>query len=229
MKTKKTVMIAGLLGIAALLTGCGIRPQQQDTASYEVADKVAGLRVESDSGNIEVVESDRQGIHVTETLSWRKNKPATTHAVEGDTLVLKFTCPVELGLGGCEVDYRVEVPRGLRVNAESDSGGMSLRALSGEVEARSDSGTIEGAGLVAKNVLAHTDSGTMELAFSAQPDKLVTTTDSGTTKVRVPEGGYRITAKTDSGSKDIDVPSDPKATRSISLSSDSGSLAVSAT
>ncbi|MEV1171937.1 DUF4097 family beta strand repeat-containing protein [Nonomuraea sp. NPDC049784] len=231
MGMKRVGMIAGLLGLAALLSGCGLAgPLDQETASYDVADKVAGVRVEADSGTIEVVESDRQGIHVTEQLSWRKTKPETSHKVQGDTLTLAFKCANTWGLGSgsasCEVDYKVEVPKGLRVNVSSDSGDLTLKGLSGELNARTDSGAIEADDLAATRVAAETDSGDVDLTFGGQPDKVVTSSDSGNISIHVPQGPYNVVAKTDSGNKHITAAADPSVARQIELTTDSGDLEV---
>ncbi|MEV4107800.1 DUF4097 family beta strand repeat-containing protein [Nonomuraea sp. NPDC049695] len=249
MGIKRAGMIAGFLGFAALLTGCGLAgPLDEDTASYDVTDKVAGVRVEADSGTVKVVESDRTGIHVTERLSWRGTKPEPSHKVQGDTLTLAFKCAGTWGLGSaasaCEVSYEVEVPKGLRVDVSSDSGDLTLRGLSGELKARSDSGdlTLEGLSgqlkartdsgvieaddLAAKHAEVETDSGDVDLTFDGQPDKVVTTSDSGSISIRVPQGPYNVVAKTDSGDKHITAANDPSAARQIQLTSDSGDLEV---
>ncbi|MGN9844324.1 DUF4097 family beta strand repeat-containing protein [Nonomuraea sp. H19] len=231
MKVERTAMIAGLVGLVAVLTGCGVSgPLDEDAVSYDVTDKVAALHVEADSGTVEVVESDRRGIRVTERLSWRKSKPETSHKLQGDTLKLTFTCPATWGWGAmgtsCDVSYQVEVPKGLRVKVGSDSGALTLKNLSGAVEATTDSGAIEGSGLTGMQVVTKTDSGDMTLAFAGQPGKVTTSTDSGDTVIHVPQGPYKIVAKTDSGNKDIKAASAPSAWRSIELSSDSGNLAV---
>ncbi|WP_327108104.1 DUF4097 family beta strand repeat-containing protein [Nonomuraea glycinis] len=231
MKMKRTAMIAGLLGLAALVTGCGgSGPAQEDTVSYDVTGKVAALHVETDSGSVEVVESDRQGIRVTERLTWHKSRPETSHEVRGDTLELAFTCPNTWGWGAigtsCDVSYQVEVPKGLRVQATSDSGNLTLKDLSGNLEVTSDSGAIETSGLTGKQVVTKTDSGDMTLAFTGRPDKVTTSTDSGETVVHLPQGPYDIVTETDSGAKDIKAVADSSAASSIDLSSDSGDLSV---
>ncbi|NJP90543.1 DUF4097 domain-containing protein [Nonomuraea sp. FMUSA5-5] len=227
---RRTALIAGLLGLAAMVTGCGIAEHNEDTVAYDVTDKVAALHVETDSGRIEVVESERAGIHVSERLTWSKDKPTTTHEVRGDTLELAFTCPTSWGFGAavvsCDVGYQVEVPKGLRVKLGTDSGDITLKGLSGTVEATSDSGTIEADGLTAGRVVTKTDSGDVRLAFTGRPDQVKATTDSGRTEVRAPEGPYAIKARTDSGGKEIKATSDPSAPRSIEVSSDSGDLLV---
>ncbi|MEV0828117.1 DUF4097 family beta strand repeat-containing protein [Nonomuraea rubra] len=227
---QRTALIAGLLGLAVVLTGCGVGEHSEDTVSYDVTDQVAALHVEADSGTVEVVESDRSGIRVSERLVWRKNKPKATHEVRGDTLELAFTCPATWGFGAigvsCEVSYHVEVPRGLRVKVGSDSGDLTLKNLSGELEARSDSGAIEAGGLTGGQVVARTDSGDMTLTFTGQPDKVTTSTDSGRTEIHVPQGPYAIKARTESGGKEITAKADPSAPRAIELTSDSGDLEV---
>ncbi|TDD56415.1 hypothetical protein E1286_01920 [Nonomuraea terrae] len=221
-------VVAGSVALAAVLTGCGLAGAlEKDTVSYDVTDKVSAIRIEADSGGIEVVESDRQGVHVTERLTWRKDKPEATHETQGDTLVLGFSCPGGwLGGGSCDVGYEVEIPKGLRVTAVSDSGNVTLRDLSGDVDVTSDSGSIEAGGLASRQVVMESDSGAITLAFTAQPDKVETSADSGSTEVRVPGGPYNITTTTDSGRKEIGTPHDASAPRSLTLSSDSGAIKV---
>ncbi|MEU6717896.1 DUF4097 family beta strand repeat-containing protein [Nonomuraea sp. NPDC046802] len=231
MRMKRTAMAAGILGLAAVSTGCGLAgPESEDTVSYDVTDKVAAVKVEADAGSVEVVESDRQGIRVTERLVWRKNKPETSHPVQGDTLALSFKCPTTWGLGApgvsCEVSYQVEVPKGLSVKASTDSGKVTLKNLSGPLEAETDSGAIEAGGLSGKRVVTRTDSGNMTVAFTGQPDKVESATDSGRTVIHVPHGPYRIEAQSGSGNQNITAARDPASQRVIALSSDSGDLEV---
>jgi len=229
MKMRRTVVLAGSLGLVAMLTSCAmVGPIETDTVSYDVSDEVTALEVETDALNVEVVESDRQGIHVTEHLQWRRTKPTTSHEARGGTLVLGFTCPGGLmgGAASCDVGYTVEIPRGLSVKAVSDSGDVKLRALSGKVEAQTDSGAIEAAALTGKEINSKSDSGDITLAFDARPDKVETLTDSGASVLRVPEGPYNVTLTTDSGARKLNTAHDPSAKRTINVSSDSGDIEV---
>ncbi|MET8991160.1 DUF4097 family beta strand repeat-containing protein [Nonomuraea wenchangensis] len=231
MTMKRTTLIAGVLGLTATAAGCGIAgPASQTRSSYEVPGDVTGLRVEVDSGTVELVGSDRRTVRVTERLSWRKNKPETRHEVRDGTLNLAYECPDTFGAGAigveCEVSYRVEMPKGVRVEVGSDSGDLTLSGLAGEVRVRSDSGAIQADGLAGGKVTATSDSGDMTLEFTGQPDAVTTETDSGHTVVRVPAGPYRVEAKTDSGDKRITAANDASAPRSIKVSSDSGDLEV---
>ncbi|MEV5555536.1 DUF4097 family beta strand repeat-containing protein [Nonomuraea wenchangensis] len=231
MTMKRTILIAGVLGLAASAAGCGIAgPDSQARTSYEVPGDVTGLRVQVDSGTVELTGVDRRTVRVTERLAWRKHKPETSHEVRGGTLNLEHECPSTFGVGAigveCEVSYRVEVPKGVRVEVTSDSGDLTLSGLSGEVRVSSDSGTIQADGLAGGRVTARSDSGDVALAFTGQPDEVTTENDSGHTVVRVPAGPYRVVAKTDSGDKRITADNDASAPRSIKVSSDSGDLEV---
>lgn len=231
-KVRNTMVIAGLLGLVAVSAGCGAGdPLEEDTVSYDVTDKVAALHVVADNaGTVEVVESDRRGIRVTERLTWLKHKPETSHKVRGDTLELTFTCPTTWGWGAlgasCDVSYQIEVPTGLRVKASSDSGNLTLSNLSGAWHATTDSGTIQADGLTSGQVTAETDSGDVNLAFAEPPAQVMAITDSGRIVIEVPQESYAVAARTDSGHKNIRLASVPSARRTITLSSDSGDLEV---
>ncbi|MCK2215715.1 DUF4097 domain-containing protein [Actinomadura sp. ATCC 31491] len=233
MTMKRITVIAGVLALPCLgmATGCGLTGEtNHSTGAYEVPDAVTALRVTADEGEVEVIGSDRRTIAVTERLSWRKNKPATSHEVRDGTLELKFDCPTTFGFGTvgveCEVGYRVEVPKGLRVEVSSDSGDLKLTGLSGELRARTDSGAIGADGLAGGRVTATTDSGDVTLAFTGPPDAVTTESDSGRTVVRVPGGPYDVRAETDSGEKKITAATSASAQRRIRLRSDSGDLEV---
>ncbi|MEV4101285.1 DUF4097 family beta strand repeat-containing protein [Nonomuraea sp. NPDC049649] len=229
MKVRRTGLIAGLAGLLAMTTACGVgAPEHAKTDSYDVTGTVTALQVAADDGTIEVIESDRQGVRVTEKHTWSGDRPPqASHEVKGGTLVLAYTCPSGWGaLVHCDVDYTVEIPRGLRVKAETDSGAVTLRDLSGEVEASSDSGRIEATGLSSGRVVAGTDSGGIALTFAAPPEKVETRSDSGSSVVRVPEGPYDITATTDSGGRRIDAAHEAGAPRTIDVRSDSGDVDV---
>lgn len=177
------IAAGAVLGTGLLLTGCGLQnigtPTKEETKSYDLDGKVAVLRVQSGSGAIVVNGSDRPGLHVTETLHWKADKPATRHPISGDVLTLDYKCSG--GDWGCGVDYEVEVPRGMRVKLDTGSGDITLRTLSGEVDAKTGSGTIDANGLVeARRRSRRPVPATSSCASPASP----TTSTSGPGRVR---------------------------------------------
>ncbi|GGS47433.1 hypothetical protein GCM10010156_02750 [Planobispora rosea] len=227
---KKKMLAAGaVVGSVLVLSACqfdGFGPGEQEVASYDVPDKVLRLVVDSGSGDIVVNESDRTGIRVTETIHWKRDKPKTEHVVSGDTLTLTYRCPDRVGMMVCSVDYKVEIPKGMSVKTDTESGDIILRSLSGEVDAGTGSGDIEASTLTGKRFLADTGSGNVEAKFTAVPDDVQVETGSGDATVRLPRETYRVTAETGSGDETIGVTNDASAPRTVQVSTGSGDAKV---
>ncbi|MER6507174.1 DUF4097 family beta strand repeat-containing protein [Nonomuraea sp. NPDC001636] len=228
----KTIAVAGgLLAAALVLTGCGLESlggsSNQDTVSYEVKDKVSKLRVKSDNGDVVITETDGPAVRVVETLRWRNDdKPKPQHKVETDALFVTYDCPSNWG--SCSVDYKIEIPKGLAVDLDMDSGDATLRALSGQLDARVSSGDLDGSGMTGKKVHATNDSGNIELKYTSPPDSVELDCDSGDVVLRVPAGSYDVRTDVGSGDATVSVKSDPASPRKISLSADSGDVTLSA-
>jgi hypothetical protein len=231
MEMKKIIIVGALFGSAALLTGCGLEniagKENQDVVTYDVKDKVSEIEVNSPSGDIVLTESDRDGIRVTETLHWRgDNKPIPEHPVSGSGVTLRYDCNDEIGFQSCSIDYKVEVPKGLKVKVETGSGQITLRAVTNELTANTGSGDIEASGLSAKNAFAETGAGNVRLAFSGAPDDVEVRTGSGDASVKVPDGTYAVSTDTGSGDQSVEVKDDDSAPRKVSVETGSGDASV---
>ncbi|TMS00104.1 DUF4097 family beta strand repeat-containing protein [Nonomuraea basaltis] len=226
----KTMAIAGgLLGSAVLLTGCGLAsiagPNNQDTTSYQVTDKVTKLQVESHAGDTVVTETDGTAIRVVETLRWRgDDKPKAEHKVEGEALFVTYDCASTLG--SCSVDYKIEIPKGLPVDLESGSGNITLRGLTGDIEVRVGSGDVDASELAGKKVVAEAGSGNVELKYTAAPDSAQVKVGSGDAVLNVPDGAYDVKTDVGSGDETVSVKADGSSPRKISLTSGSGDVSV---
>lgn len=225
---KKTVVAGMLLGSALVLTACRFDletgDREQAVVSYEVAEKLTALVVHAEAGEVVVNESDRSGVRVTETLHWNgdaRARPRTEHPVEGGTLTLRHTCS-----GNCSVDSRIEIPKGLKVTLDTGSGGITLRALTGEVKAHTGSGDIEAGSLGAGRFVAETGSGDVEVRFGAVPGHVEIETGSGDAAVRLPQASYKVTAETGSGERTVKVADDPSSARSVLVRTGSGDAKV---
>ncbi|MFG3439848.1 DUF4097 family beta strand repeat-containing protein [Nonomuraea sp. NPDC047897] len=223
----RIVIAGGLLASAALLTGCGLSgltgPSNKDTASYDVTEKVAALRVEPGSGDAVITEYDGTAVRVTETLRWRNTKPDAEHVVESGTLRLSYKCADSMG---CHVDYKVQVPKGLTVDVDSGSGNVTLRSLSGPLTLTMGSGDVDGAGLTGKRLTAELGSGDMELKYAAPPDDARLEAGSGNIVLRMPGGPYAVTTELGSGDATVSVGRDDAAPRKVTITSGSGDVKV---
>ncbi|GAA3151194.1 hypothetical protein GCM10010466_47890 [Planomonospora alba] len=227
---KKKVLAAGAVaGSALVLSGCGIDAlagAQQTVVSYEVPDKVLVLSMDVEAGDVVVSESGRSGIKVTETLRWSDDKPETEHRVEGGTLTLEYRCPTGFGLVHCSVDYKVEVPKGVRVKVQSGAGDVTLRSLTGGVEAGTGAGDIDASGLAGKEFVADSGAGDVEAGFAAAPERVEVETGAGDATVRLPQGAYRVTAESGAGDETVKVQDDPSAPRTVRVSTGAGDAKV---
>ncbi|MET8865349.1 DUF4097 family beta strand repeat-containing protein [Nonomuraea sp. NPDC004580] len=227
----KTIAIAGgLLASTLLLAGCGLGslagPNNEDTVSYEVTDKVATLRLVSRSGDAVVTETGGGGIRVVETLHWRgDDKPQPEHRVNGQELFVTYDCPSEWG--SCSVDYKIEVPKGLRLNLEAGSGNLTLRDSTGEIDLNAGSGDVDAAGLAGKKLNAELGSGNIELKYAAAPEDVRLKTGSGDISLHVPDQAYAVDSEVGSGDLALDVKQDKGAPNKISVTAGSGDIAVS--
>lgn len=229
MKTRTVALAGAAVAASVTLTSCGFAgiggANQHKETTYDVTDKVASLNLTSGSGDTVITETDRTGIKVTESLYWRKSEPKPEHKVEGETLTMSYNCKSD-AWGSCGVNYRIEVPRGLQVILDAGSGNVTLRSLSGALEAKLGSGDVQSNGLTSKTVVAENGSGTLELKFAAAPDSVEARTGSGDTQVYVPAGAYAVSTDIGSGDADIKVTNDPKSAHKISLSAGSGDVSV---
>ncbi|MEU3162835.1 DUF4097 family beta strand repeat-containing protein [Streptosporangium sp. NPDC006930] len=222
---KKNMVVAGaILGSVFVLSGCGaldFRDRQQEVVSYDVTGELKALDVATGSGDIVVTESDREAVRVTETIHWRGDKPTLRHPVDSGTLTLRYECR-----RNCSVDYKVEIPRGLTAKLDTGSGTITMRGLTGEVNATSGSGEIEGGDLTSKRFVADTGSGDVEARFSATPEDVRIETGSGDIVAYLPKGGYDVTTDTGSGQETVEVVRDPSSPRKVTLRTGSGDASV---
>ncbi|MGI5270003.1 DUF4097 family beta strand repeat-containing protein [Nonomuraea sp. CA-218870] len=224
----RIAIAGGLLASAALLTGCGLDslagPSEQDTVSYEVTEKVTKLEVRNGSGDTLITETGGGSVKVDETLRWRGEKPRTEHTVNGDTLLITFECPRTWS--DCGVDYEIEIPKGLQVKAETGSGDVTLRSLSGPLAFNAGSGAVDAAGLTSKTVAGEVGSGDIELEYAAAPDGVRLETGSGGITLRLPDEGYDVRTEVGSGDTTVSVRDDRGAPRKIVISAGSGDVSV---
>ncbi len=225
---KKIVIAGGLLASTVLLSSCGLAglggPSNQDTVSYEVTDKVARLHVESGAGDTVITETGGSAIRVVETLQWRGDKPNAEHSVDGDTLFVRYECAQDWG--GCSVNYKIEIPKGLQVDAETGSGDITLRSLTGPLNVTAGSGDVDASGLAGKKVVAEAGSGNIELKYTTAPDIAELKAGSGDVTLRVPEGSYDVKTEVGSGDTAVTVGNDPASPRKLSLTTGSGNISV---
>ncbi|WP_245647033.1 DUF4097 family beta strand repeat-containing protein [Microtetraspora niveoalba] len=225
---KMMAITGGLLIAATFVTGCGLqnfgRAANHETLGYEVKDKVARVVLVGHAGDIEIGEADADVVEVEETLRWSSRKPVAEHKVEGDALVLTYECPH--AMDNCSVGYVVTVPKGLRVEVETGSGDVRLKALSGPIKAKVGSGDLDGDGMTGSELRLEAGSGDATLKYASAPDNVDVVAGSGDAKIMLPDGPYNVNADTNSGDTTVSVATDPKSPHKVVIRTGSGDVSL---
>lgn len=203
------------------------------------------LDIRVDAGEIRVIGTDEDTISVTARIS--NGLRATTHdeRVEGDTLVLRSSCPGVFA-NFCSTDYTVRVPRHLTLIARgdnsrisvgdltggatitTDNGGVEALRIDGPLDLRSDNGTITADEIRSTDVQASSDNGSIRLTLVNPPERVQARSDNGSITIIVPDTDhtYATDLTTDNGNVNNHVRTDPASPRTITASSDNGSITV---
>ncbi|MFB4313148.1 DUF4097 family beta strand repeat-containing protein [Actinomadura sp. 21ATH] len=242
-----------LTGVAALtaasvLAGCEVSfsgSTKHETRSYDVPGSFTGLDVQGDNGRIEVFGTDTRTVRIEERVAWSnsRNKPRTNRSVKGDMLTLKTACARQvIGVNGCEISYRIEVPKATMADLHADSGALSVSGLTGDsLRLSTDSGMIEAAGVQTKRLTVEADSGKIKVDGRAdvadlsndsglieseglRTDRLTARSGSGKVAITLLEAPTSVQVDNDSGAVELRVPGDKA--YAISVQTDSGAQRV---
>ncbi|MFD5084689.1 hypothetical protein ACFVYP_14590 [Kitasatospora sp. NPDC058201] len=220
MGAKRALGAVAITGAVLLgSVGCFWDEDERRTVSYGVAEPVRELVVEGRTGGIEVRAGDT--VRVVEKQSYRGPAPETRHEVRDGTLRLAYDC------SDCGVGYEVTVPAGTVVRLSSETGGIRLHGLAGEVEAKVGTGGVQGTALTSPTVRVSAETGGVEVAFAASPTTVEARSVTGEVRVRVPGGEpYAVDAEAVTGGVEVAVPRQAGAPRTISARTDTGGVVV---
>jgi Putative adhesin len=219
----------------------------QHHSSFPVVDDRVVIDVEAGSvrltaGPPGVVEVDRR----LRNDSLRKPRPS--ELFQGRTLVLRDGCARSGVMIFCESRYDLRVPPDLDFTVVNHAGGVRASGLAGPLDLRGDNGgiTVDGAtrtlrlrtsdgaitatNLRSTDVLARTSSGGIRLGFRVAPERVDAVTSDASVRLTVPAGSgpYDVEQHTTDGRTSVGVPTDPAATRKLTLRTSSGDISVQA-
>ncbi|WHT16578.1 DUF4097 family beta strand repeat-containing protein [Crossiella sp. CA-258035] len=240
MRTLKVgaVLLAGL----AALSGCFAFAANRETQQQDHDRKVSRVEVTLDSGDVEVRAGADNKVAITRKLEWGNSKPAHREEWDGDTLrVHPPTCS-----NNCSISYVLTVPAAVSAKLRTESGSITVRDVTGELNletdsgdvradnpaaalfAKADSGTVTATGARSPKAELRTDSGDIKADFAAAPGSVTANAGSGTIEIGVPKepAGYKVDAKVESGKRTVSVTEEPGSPRSITAHTDSGDVTL---
>jgi hypothetical protein len=163
-------------------------------------------------------------VTVSQHPSYSTKPPVVSHALDGTTLTLSYTCPTQLV---CGVGYNVQVPRGAAVTVSTTAGSVTLTSLAGTLSARADAGLITAVDLRSAVAVFNSNAGGVVATFSAAPRSLSASTNVGPITLTVPgSAGYLVSTHTLVGSSTVTVRRSSSTEHSITARSDLGSISV---
>lgn len=182
-------------------------------------------------GSVELVPAspDVVDVEIEKTTEWRFSRPSTSSEVdsEGGTARIRASCPrIVLVVGTCSVDYRVQVPSGVRVTVRTDSGTVTATGLDGWLRVVTSGGRIVATDLSSPEALIDSGGGSVTLAFESPPSRVETLSRGGAVDITLPDGAYDVRTSPADAETSIAVPTDRSAERSIVIDSGGGHIRV---
>lgn len=238
-KSPRILTLAALLALAAspVLAGCGSSdtPSGKDggntgsnkgtaqtaTNTFEVKDDVSVVEINSAGGAITVKVGSGPTIKVTETSTFKADKPGRKQSVDGGELVLAST---GCASGDCSIAYAIEIPSTLSVRLDSAGGTISLSGLTGIIDVSSDGGALSGDGLAPPELTARTGGGTVDLAVTQAPDRVDVDSGGGNVTLKLTKDGYALDVELEGGQQSGTVKSEAGSLHKVHVVTGGGNL-----
>jgi len=258
MQTNRWLFFGGLATVLVVLGGAFVVwrlsgfPLDRETQHQTYNQPVSKIVFADMTSNDIVVRAKpgATGVSVERRLRWNGAAPDIHEDWQGDTLTISVDCPSQTLGRECTVDYLVEVPESVAVEAEVSSGDITLdgtsrpatlHTSSGDVrvrhfdgaslDARSTSGDVILDSLAAQTLTAEATSGDIRASFAAAPTTVDAVATSGDVTVAVPRSSmtYKVRMDTTSGDASSDIGNNDAGTGSISVRATSGDVRISLT
>lgn len=232
-KSPRILTLAALLALAAspVLAGCGSSGTPSTgksggtpgtaTNTFEVKDDVSVVEINSAGGAISVKVGSGPTIKVTETSTFKADKPGRKQSVDGGELVLAST---GCASGDCSIAYVVEIPSTLSVRLDSSGGAITLSGLTGIIDVSSDGGALSGDGLAPPELTARTGGGAVELAVTQAPDRVDVDSGGGNVTLKLTKDGYALDVELDGGQQSGTVKSEDASLHKVHVVTGGGNL-----
>ncbi|MGZ4611065.1 MAG: DUF4097 family beta strand repeat-containing protein [Actinomycetes bacterium] len=146
------LVAVGALALISLLT----RSTEHRSATYA---GITTLDVDLPFESLQVTSSDSSTVTMDRSYSWSLRKPHVAQHREGDRLFITSSgCGFSLGLG-CTGKVRLVVPKDVTIRARASNSDLTLRHLTGDIDAATSNGSVETSGLSGGQVSLRTSNG----------------------------------------------------------------------
>jgi hypothetical protein len=238
MKTKNkqaaaAAIVCGVAGVLAVLLGAVYAVDtlfgHEKSERFAISEPVRKVVVASGAGNVEVTATSTRRVVVHQTTHWVTAEPTPERTVSAGVLRLAGGCNRGWPIFRCDTSYRIEVPRGLGVDAHTDAGDVLVRGVGGPLGLSSDAGDIEATDVTGTHVKAESDAGDVHLAFATAPSSIDAQSDAGDVDIELPRGEYALDADTGAGATSVSgIVRYDRSAHAVRARSDAGDVTVRA-
>jgi hypothetical protein len=199
----------------------------EQTRTIGLSGTIRSVIVRSDFGEITLAPGSTHFIHVHET--WNYARPTLTHTLRNGVLSVRASCPNDpTSFNKCSNDLTLVVPKAVTVDAFSNFGDVTTKALKGNEKLGTDFGDIRATGVSVGTISAVTSYGKVSFALASPPKVASGRSSFGDIAIKVPAGTYDVDASTDWGDVTVKgITRSDDATRRITASTSYGDIAVS--
>src|SRR3954465_2600959 len=235
-KTKKAsaaAILGGLAGALIILFG-GVYAvntffDHEKSEQVTISQPVREVVVASDAGNAEGIATPTKRVIVPQKPHWVPGKPSPERTVSAGVLRLADGCKRGWPIFRCDTRYRIEVPRGVGVDAHTDAGDVLVRGVGGSLAMASAAGDVEATDLTGTHVTANSSAGDVDLAFAIAPSSIDAQSDAGAVDIELPRGEYALDAGTDAGDTSVSgIVRYDRSAHAVKARSDAGDVTVHA-
>jgi Putative adhesin len=243
-----TLVLALVVLAACSASVVGLFFVREHTETTTFTEPVHEVRVSTDTGDV-VIRAAAAGEETTVVSKGRSAFRKAEHSagVKDGVLMVSGACRGSFIIAdSCSMDFEIVVPAGSAVQANSNTGNLSIAGPSssvlastdtgdirvlrvgGSIRLRTSTGDVTGDELKSLAASAQTDTGDVALGFSTAPHQLRAVADTGDVQIRVPDDGsvYQVQASTDTGDRFVSVPTAPTAERSIDAETSTGDVRI---
>jgi hypothetical protein len=191
---------------------------QRSVETLDFRGPVRAVEVALGAGEVTLRGDGRTDARVRRTMRHGLRKPRLYEHVDDGVLRLRVSSGV--------VSYELDVPRGAAVHVRGDSASATVIGLTGHVELRAGTGSLEGRALGTSAMHAVTSAGSIRLSFDTQPAEVEVATAAGEVELVLPSGPYDVDAKTERGETKVAVPTFPGARCRVRAHASTGSVQI---
>ena len=172
------LLVTVIIAIALLSVGCKGNLSKfgkyEEASRYSIgnftysANTVTNVDIEWVSGNVEIVQSDKSVLTVTEISPSTVDAQKMHYYMDGNTLLIKYCqSGLKLNFDAGLKDLRVEIPAGIDLEIESVNAAVSIgEATLDELSAETVSGSITAEKLTAKEISMEAVGGSLSLELA---------------------------------------------------------------